>query len=156
MVKKSWKKYGKMDKVIIDTSAWIEAFRPQGNKTVQDTVKKLLQNAVILMPGIIRAELLRGTRNKKEFKQLSSLLNGLEYLPVDDLFWEKVAHFSFDLFRAGVTVPLTDTYIALLTMENQAKVVHCNQHFDLIAQKSPLDIYYWIRIADQSLRPQGK
>ena len=130
-----------MDKVIVDTSAWIESFRPQGNKTVQNTVKRLLQNTVILMPGIIRAELLRGTRNKKEFKQLSSLLNGLEYLPVNDLFWEKVAQFSFDLFRTGVTVPLTDAYIALLTIENKAKIVHCDKHFDLIAQKSPLDIY---------------
>ena len=133
-----------MDKVIVDTSAWIESFRPQGNKTVQDTVKRLLQNTAILMPGIIRAELLRGTRNKKEFKQWSSLLNGLEYLPVNDLFWEKVARFSFDLFRTGVSVPLTDTYIALLSIENKAKVVHCDQHFDLIAQKSPLDIYYYL------------
>ncbi len=143
MAKKNWKKCDKMDKVIIDTSAWIESFRPRGNTTVQDTVKKLLQNAVILMPGIIRTELLRGTRNKKEFNQLSSLLSGLEYLPVDDLFWEKVAQFSFDLFRTGVTVPLTDTYIALLTIENKAKIVHCDRHFDLIAQKSSLDIYHY-------------
>ena len=140
--KKSWKKCEKMDKVIIDTSAWIESFRSRGNKTVQDTVKKLLKNALILMPGIIRAELLRGTRNNKEFKQLSNLLEGLEYLPVKDVFWESIARFSFDLFRAGVTVPLTDTYIALLAIENQAKMVHCDRHFDLIAQKSPLDIFH--------------
>ena len=131
-----------MDRIIIDTSAWIESFRPRGNKAVRELVKKLLKDAVILMPGIIRSELLRGTRNKKEFKQLSSLLSGLEYLPADDLFWEKVAQFSFDLFRAGVTVPLTDTYIALLTIENQAKIVHCDHHFDLIAKKSPLDIFH--------------
>ena len=130
-----------MDKVIIDTSAWIESFRPKGNKVIREVVKTLLRDSLILIPGIIRAELLRGTKNKKEFNTLSNLLDGLEYLAVEDSFWEKVARFSFDLFRAGVTVPLVDTYIALLTIENQAKLVHHDHHFDLIAKKFPLPIY---------------
>ena len=130
-----------MDKVIIDTSAWIESFRPEGNKVIREAVRSLLRNSIILMPGIIRVELLRGTKNKKEFNTLSSLLDGLEYLAVEDSFWEKVARFSFDLFRAGITVPLVDTYIALLAIENQAKLVHHDHHFDLIARKFPLSIY---------------
>ncbi|RLB13062.1 MAG: hypothetical protein DRG63_10920, partial [Deltaproteobacteria bacterium] len=130
-----------MDSVIIDTSAWIESFRPEGSKVIRDAVKSLLRDSVILMPGIIRAELLRGSKNKKEFKTLSDLLGGLEYLPVEDSFWEKVAQFSFDLFRAGITVPLVDTYIALLAIENRAKLVHHDHHFDLIAKKFPLPIY---------------
>jgi len=129
-----------MDRVIIDTSAWIESFRPQGNEKIRNTVKRLLHDSVILIPGIIRTELLRGTKNKKEYNQLSDLLGSLEYLPVHDTFWEKVAQFSFDLFRTGMTIPLTDTYIALLTMENKVKLIHCDRHFDLIAKKFPLSI----------------
>jgi len=129
-----------MDRVVIDTSAWIESFRPNGKKTIRDTVGRLLKDAVILMPGIIRAELLRGTKSQKEFKELSGLLDGLEYLPVDDSFWEKVARFSFDLFRKGVTAPLADTYIALLTIEAKAKILHNDKHFDLISKKCPLSI----------------
>lgn len=129
-----------MDRVIIDTSAWIESFRPNGNKAIQETVRRLLREAVILMPGIIRAELLRGTKSQREFKELSDLLGGLEYLPVDDSFWKKVAQFSFDLFRAGVTVPLTDTYIALLTREAKAKILHHDKHFELISKKFLLPI----------------
>ena len=128
-----------MDKVIIDTSAWIESFRPQGNEKIRNTVQRLLYDSVILIPGIIRTELLRGTKNKKEYNHLSDLLDGLEYLPVHDVFWEKVAQFSFDLFRTGMTIPLTDTYIALLAMENKVKLIHCDRHFDLIAKKFPLD-----------------
>ena len=129
-----------MDKVIVDTSAWIESFRPQSEKTFINLVKDLILKGRILVPGIIKTEILRGTKNKKEYNQLNDLLKGLEYLPVSDDFWEKLSLFSFRLFRKGVTVPLTDTYIALLGIENNASILHRDKHFDLIAEKVPLKI----------------
>ena len=129
-----------MDKVIVDTSAWIESFRPQSEKKFINLVKDLILKGRILVPGIIKTELLRGTKNKKEYNQLNDLLKGLEYLPVSDDFWEKLSLFSFRLFRKGVTVPLTDTYIALLGIENNASILHRDKHFDLIAEKVPLKI----------------
>jgi len=129
-----------MDKVIIDTSAWIESFRPQSEKAFINLVKDLILKGKILLPGIIKTELLRGTKNKKEYNQLNDLLKGLEYLPVSDDFWEKLSRFSFRLFRKGVTVPLSDTYIALLGIENNASILHRDKHFDLIAEKVPLKI----------------
>lgn len=129
-----------MDKVIVDTSAWIESFRPQSEKAFINFVKDLILKGRILVPGIIKTELLRGTKNKKEYNQLNDLLKGLEYLPVSDDFWEKLSLFSFRLFRKGVTVPLTDTYIALLGIENNASILHRDKHFDLIAEKVPLKI----------------
>ena len=129
-----------MDKVIVDTSAWIESFRPQSEKTFINLVKDLIVKGRILVPGIIKTELLRGTKNKKEYNQLNDLLKGLEYLPVSDDFWEKLSRFSFRLLRKSVTVPLTDTYIALLGIENNAPILHRDKHFDLIAEKVPLKI----------------
>ena len=93
------------------------------------------------MPGIIKAELLRGTRTKSEFDRLSDLLKGITYLPVPDEFWERLAEFSFQLFRKGITVPLADTYIALLCLENKVAILHRDKHFDLIAEKTALMIY---------------
>lgn len=127
-----------MDKVIIDTSAWIESFRPQGDKTFSNLVKDLILKGRVLIPGIIKAELLRGTKNKKEYNRLHNLLKGLEYLPVPEKFWEKLSQFSFGLFRKGVVVPLIDTYIALLCIENRVLILHRDKHFDLIAHKFPL------------------
>ena len=129
-----------MDKVIIDTSAWIKSFRPQCDKVLSDLVKDLVIKGRVLLPGIIKVELLRGTKSKREYDQLSDLLKGLTYLPVPEEFWERLSEFSFNLFRKGVVVPLTDTYIALLCIENNAPILHCDKHFDLIAQKSPLKI----------------
>ena len=127
-----------MDKAIIDTSAWIKSFRPQCDKALSDLVKDLIMKGRVLIPGIIKVELLRGTKSKREYDHLSDLLKGLTYLPVPEEFWERLSEFSFTLFRKGVVVPLTDTYIALLCIENNAPILHCDKHFDLIAQKSPL------------------
>lgn len=129
-----------MDKVIIDTSAWIESFRPGSEKSFQRLVKDLIIQESVFLPGIIKTELLRGTKSKKEFDQLSQMLKGLTYLSVDEDFWERLSDFSFQLFRKGTVVPLTDTYIALLCIENQASLLHRDKHFDLIAKKTKLMI----------------
>ena len=129
-----------MDKIIIDTSAWIESFRPEGDISLKSRVKELIMRGQVLLPGIIKAELLRGTKNKKEFTRLKDLLKGLTHLPVDETFWEKLAEFSFGLLRNGVSVPLVDTYVALLCIENGALLLHRDKHFDLIAQESSLKI----------------
>ena len=94
---------------------------------------------MVLLPGIIKTELLRGAKNKKEYNQLSRMLTGLTYLAVDESFWERLSNFSFQLFRKGITVPLTDTYIALLCIENQASLLHRDKHFDLIARETKLN-----------------
>jgi len=130
-----------MDKVIIDTSVWIESFRPQCDKALAHHVKELILSEQVLIPGIIKTELLRGTKNKKEYDRLNELLKGLEYLPVSEGFWEKLSVFSFELFRKGVTVPLIDTYIALLCIENNISILHNDKHFDLVAKKSRLRIW---------------
>ena len=129
-----------MNRVIVDTSVWTEFFRPKGDAKLREEVKRLIAEAGILLPGIIKAEILRGTKSRKEYKMLDDLLNGLAYLPVEENFWSRLARFSFDLVREGVAVPLVDTYIALLAIENNASLLHRDQHFDLIAQKTNLQI----------------
>ena len=129
-----------MDKVIIDTSAWIDAFRPKADPGFSLLVKDLIIKNRILMPGIIKTELLRGTRTKSEFNRLSDLLKGTTYVPVAETFWERLSEFSFQLFRKGISAPLTDTYIALVCIENKAPLLHHDKHFELIAQKTPLKI----------------
>ena len=123
-----------MDKVIIDTSAWIESFRSAANQRFRLLVKDLILQNRVLLPGIIKAELLRGAKTKNEFNRLADILKGLTYLPVPDTFWDELAQFSFKLFRKGITVPLTDTYIALLCIENKASLLHRDKHFALISE----------------------
>ena len=91
-----------------------------------------------MLPGIIKSELLRGAKSKREYNQLNQMLTGLSYLAVDEDFWERLSIFSFQLFRKGITVPLTDTYIALLCIENQVSLLHRDKHFDMIDRETKL------------------
>jgi len=130
-----------MDDIIVDTSAWIESFKPQCDETLAQLVRDAIIRGRILLPGIIKAELLRGTKNTKEYKRMNDLLKGLNYLAVSEEFWDRLSKFSFDLFRKGLTVPMTDTYIALLCIENNAAIIHRDRHFELIARNCPLIIF---------------
>ncbi len=129
-----------MDSVVIDTSAWIDFFRPSGDSAVKEAIKSLISEQRVLLPGIIKTELLRGTKTKKEFEMLDDLLKGLNYLSVGEDFWVRLPRFSFDLFRKGIIVPLTDTYIALVSIENTASLLHRDKHYDLIARETKLEI----------------
>jgi predicted nucleic acid-binding protein len=129
-----------MTRVIIDTSAWIESFHPEGDIKLKERVKQLIIEGSILLPGIIKAEILRGTKSKREYESLDELLDGLTYLPVEENFWGRLARFSFDLLREGIVVPPVDAYIALLAIENDAFLLHYDQHFDLVARKTKLTV----------------
>ena len=129
-----------MVKVIIDTSVWIQTFRPQGDKSLGDLVKQLILNGRVLLPGIIKTELLRGTKTQAEFERLKDLLAGLTYLPLNESFWDELAAFSFNLFRKGLTVPLLDTAIAFLSIKNQAPLLQRDRHFDMIAKITELKL----------------
>ena len=129
-----------MVKVIVDTSAWIESFRPQGENKLKEVVKQLISEGNILLPGIVKTEILRGTKSKEEFQMLDESLSGLIYLSVEDDFWGRLARFSFGLLREGITVPLVDAYIALLAIEQKASLLHRDIHFDFIAEKTGLEI----------------
>jgi predicted nucleic acid-binding protein len=130
-----------MIKVVIDTSAWIEAFRPGCEPELADMVKRLLGSGSVLLPGLVKAELLRGTKTRTEFNRLKDLLEGLTYVPLSKSFWDELADFSFTLFRKGATVPLVDTAIALTTIQNDAALLHRDRHFDMIAEKTPLKLF---------------
>ena len=129
-----------MAKVIINTSAWIDSFSSKANQKFRMLVKDLILKNRVLLPGIIKAELLRGAKTKNEFNRLADMLKGLTYLPVADTFWDELAQFSFKLFRKGISVPLTNTYIALLCIENKASILHRDKHFDLISETTALKV----------------
>jgi predicted nucleic acid-binding protein len=129
-----------MVKVIIDTSVWIETFRPKGDKSLGDLVKQLIRSGRVLLPGIIKAELLRGAKTPAEFERLKDLLEGLTYLPLNESFWDELAAFSFNLFRKGLAVPLLDTAIAFLSIQNHVPLLQRDRHFDMMAKVTELKL----------------
>jgi predicted nucleic acid-binding protein len=130
-----------MTEVLVDSSAWLEFFKPAGKPLFKEVVAGLLKEMTIVIPGIIKVEILRGSRSHQEYEMLDSLLNGVQYLSVTEMFWARLSSFNYDLSRQGVNVPLPDAYIALLAIENELELLHYDRHFDLIAGKTKLKVF---------------
>jgi predicted nucleic acid-binding protein len=130
-----------MTDVIVDTSAWICSFRANASPALLKTMKGLIADGCILIPGIIQAELLRGARRHKEVQSLQSVLSSQKYLRVEEAFWYRLGSFTNQLFLQGINVPLPDAYIALLAIERDVELLHNDRHFDLVAEKSKLRVF---------------
>jgi hypothetical protein len=130
-----------MTEVLIDSSAWLEFFKPSGKPLFKEIITGLIMEQVIVIPGIIRVEILRGSRSHQEYEMLDKTLGGVRYLSVSEAFWSRLSLFNYDLSRAGVNVPLPDAYIALLAIENGVELLHYDRHFDLIAGKTKLKVF---------------
>ena len=99
----------------------------------------IFQNRVLL-PGLIKMELLRGAVSEEAYTTLKSVLEGLIYLPVDDDFWNRVSAFFFDLHNKGINVPIAYAYIGLLAIEQNVLLLHRDHQFDRLAENSELKV----------------
>ena len=93
------------DPVLVDTSAWLFALRKDFMPEIKDRLAMLLRENLVLTTGIIRLELLAGTRNEEEYNRLKARLGGLESIETDDQLWEMACEMGFKLRRKGITGP---------------------------------------------------
>jgi len=120
--------------VLVDTSAWLFALRKDFLPEIKDRVDLLLKENLVLITGIIRLELLAGTRSEVEYNRLKTRLWGLESIETDDLLWEMACEMGFKLRRKGITVPYTDILICACASSQGCMVLHADNHFDLMAK----------------------
>ncbi len=120
--------------VLIDTSAWLFALRKDFLPEIKNRVDLLLKENQVLTTGIIRLELLAGTRSEAEYNRLKTRLSGLQSVQTDDLLWEMSCEIGFKLRRKGITVPYTDILISACALSQECMVLHADNHFDLLAE----------------------
>lgn len=121
------------DKYILDSSIWIELERH--NDSVLCTVRPLIQKNRVCLVDVIVAEVLRGTKTKKDFHALKKAFRNFRWL---NTRWENVSELGFRLAQEGFHPPLVDLYIAQCAIENRRVLVTQDKHFGQIAKISPL------------------
>lgn len=120
-----------MNKVIVDTSVWIQFFNvPQSQEKVQ--VDKLLNNNRVVIVGIIISELLQRSHSRKDYEEIEDKIIALPYVEVSKNTWREVGKISFKLRKQGITLPLTDIVIATLAKENGYEIYTLDPHFKKI------------------------
>ena len=135
--------------VLVDTSAWLFALRKDFLPQIKDRVDLLLKENLVLTSGIIKLELLAGTRSEAEYDRLKARLSALESIETDDSLWEKACEMGFKLRRNGVTVPYTDILISTCAFARGCMVLHADSHFDLISKHLDLGCESYVEIVRQ-------
>jgi len=129
------------DTFLVDTSAWLFALRKDANPEVKSRLDTLLREDAVVISGIIKLELLGGTRTREEFSRLKSRLDALPYVLMEEpLLWDLASEMAFDLRRKGITIPYTDILIASAAVKEDIILLHADVHFDQVARHSKLRV----------------
>lgn len=129
---------------LVDTSAWLHALRKEYNPDIKDRLDQLLKENQVITAGIIKLEILGGTKSEKEFQRLKKRLDSLEECETDIPLWEKAYDLAFQLRRNGITIPYTDILIAAAALAHEATLLHEDVHFDLATQFSNLKVESYV------------
>jgi predicted nucleic acid-binding protein len=126
--------------VIVDTSAWIEFFRRDGEPAVKFAVRNLLDEFEATLCGPVELEFLGGAlRNEKD--KLQAWFNILPYARNDQKLWRKAADLYSNARSKGLTIPWNDALIATITFEQNCRVYAIDKHFNSMGEQLGLPLY---------------
>jgi len=120
----------KKQKIIVDTSIWIEYFN--NNTNIVNFIEKRIMEDCLFMTGPIVTELLQGVKTEKEYEKLKNSIDAIPYLEITLENWKKAGNISNKLRRKGIKIPLTDIIISAVAISNDAKVYSLDKHFEKI------------------------
>ncbi len=134
------------ERIIIDTSAWIEYLRG-GSTPLVACVRNCLKREHVAMGDLIYCEIMQGIRPFRERQRVANMMRALPaYEMVDFDIAEKAAS-NYRLLRSrGLTVRKTiDVLIATFCAERGFSLVHHDRDFDFMAPHIDLRIHTGLR-----------
>ncbi len=127
------------DRVLVDTSAWIDFFRRKDPER-HELVATLLREGRATGTGIITLELLRGAKTTKELTIVSELFETMEMVYQSPATYVDAGKMGYDLARKGYTLGVVDLIIAQLAIENDLSLLTLDKHFMIIAKNFALNL----------------
>jgi predicted nucleic acid-binding protein len=122
------------ERVLVDTSAWIDALRQVGNPEVRATVRTLTVEGRAVLCDMVLLELWNGAQGPRDQKVLRDLERELPRVPTPPEVWATATDLSQTCRKAGLSVPVADLLIAACAEHHKLRVLHLDAHFDRIAQ----------------------
>lgn len=120
--------------ILIDTSAWVETLRPEGDESVRGSVTRALNENRAAMAAPVWLELYGGVKGKKELERLTSLRRLCRWLEIDGECWEKAARTVRACRENGVAVPLGDVLVFSCARRHGVEILEKDKHFAMIAK----------------------
>src|SRR5262249_17140045 len=124
--------------LLIDTSLWIPIYRDPSGAAAQ-RVQSAVGNEEIVFCQFIRAELLQGCRDEREWSRMLEYLDGQSYLEMGPGGWTEAPPTYFELRQRGFTVrSALDCCVATVALEHDLTLLHNDRDFETIALVRPL------------------
>lgn len=123
--------------LLIDTSAWVEAMRLQGDADTRKEVYAALRTGRARFCDLVRLELWNGIGGDRERKWLVELEQNVETVPTDDGVWTEARRLARETRRQGLSLPATDLLIAAAARVHNLELLHRDGHFDRLAELIP-------------------
>ncbi len=124
--------------ILVDSSAWIEYYRPQGLYMARQAVAEAVRDDKVAGHGIVRVEIVAFARNEKERRRLASDFAAFHELGPLEQDFDRAISLGYQLRREGFTVPTTDLIIAASAIRADCILYHLDAHFEQIASLSEL------------------
>ncbi len=117
---------------LIDTSAWIEALRSDGDPDVRRAVAHLLEAGTAALCDIVVLELWHGARGARERSKIERLVTTLDTVPTVPEVWETANTLAQRCRKTGVTVPATDLLVVAVARHHGLALLECDHHFAMV------------------------
>lgn len=118
--------------ILADTNIIIDF---QNNPTAK--AEKIFFENDIAICGVIKTELLRGSKTDDEFVQIETPLEDCYYLNFAKNDWTALAKLFIILKKNGLTVPFQDVMIAYLAIKYNCEIWTNDRHFKLMQTALP-------------------
>lgn len=112
---------------LIDSAAYIDLMR--AGEDPRQVLAPILRAGRLYNCGIVRAEVLRGIKVEKTYRQMEQFFDIVPEVPADPRLWREVSQLGWDLGRKGKWPPVTDLAIAAAAMRVRATLVSPDAHF---------------------------
>jgi predicted nucleic acid-binding protein len=126
-------------RVLVDTSVWIEFFRK--HEPYFSIVSRLIDDEQVYCCGIILGELMQGAKSEKELAVLDDFVRTFHFISEASQLWAAAGRLAFQLRRKGVTIGLSDCYIAVAAASVSASVATLDSHFQSLVKPAKINLY---------------
>jgi len=123
--------------ILVDTNIIINFWKNPSEK-----IAAIFTSEEIVICGIVKAELLHGARNEKDFKTIIEALSDFPFLEIGSDLWDFLGNVLFQLRRNGLTIPFQDAVLTALALMNNARLWTDDKHFQLVAPVFPDLLFY--------------
>lgn len=126
--------------ILVDTSAWVEYLRATGSRSDLVLAEAVRVGREILVPDVVRLELLAGAADDTAAHELSRLLARFTAVPsASPADHDSAASLYRAARRSGRTVrSLIDCLVTSVALRLDAPVLSRDRDFDVLAGVSPL------------------